>query len=115
MASVPTESDGTLEVSRQTDVDGIHYGSSSDSDFGTENMDDEMGKDHIEKRLSLTFRDITVNVTAPDQALAETLWSRVDPRQLGSIFRRSSAPKMLQNHPRSVADASVLTDVDYSP
>jgi ATP-binding cassette, subfamily G (WHITE), member 2, SNQ2 len=115
MASVPTESDGTLEVSRQTDVDGIQYGSSSDSDFGTENMDDEMGKDHIEKRLSLTFRDITVNVTAPDQALAETLWSRVDPRQLGSIFRRSSAPKRVHNHPRSVADASVLTDVDYSP
>lgn len=40
----------------------------------------------IRKRLTVTFRDINVRVTAPDAALGSTLWSEVDPRQLGGLF-----------------------------
>ncbi|CEJ61673.1 Putative Localization: integral membrane protein [Penicillium brasilianum] len=50
----------------------------------------------IQKRLTVTFRDINVRVTAPDAALGSTLWSEVDPRQLRSLFTRQ------QKHKRTI-------------
>lgn len=49
-------------------------------------VDMEHGSSEIRKRLTVTFRDLNVRVTAPDSALGETLWSGVDPRQLGRLF-----------------------------
>ncbi|KAG7289980.1 hypothetical protein NEMBOFW57_006359 [Staphylotrichum longicolle] len=49
----------------------------------------------FQKRLTLTFKDVTVNVTAPGEALGETLWSRINPSQLRSVFNKEKAPKGL--------------------
>ncbi|KAJ5163927.1 uncharacterized protein N7500_005757 [Penicillium coprophilum] len=50
-------------------------------------VDLEHGDSHIRKRLTVTFRDLNVRVTAPDAALGSTLWSEVDPRQVGTILK----------------------------
>lgn len=47
----------------------------------------------FQKRLTLTFKNVTVNVTAPGEALGETLWSRVNPSQLLSLFHRGDDTK----------------------
>ncbi|KAF7718846.1 ABC-2 type transporter / CDR ABC transporter family protein [Penicillium ucsense] len=47
----------------------------------------------IRKRLTVTFRALSVRVTAPDAALGSTLWSVMDPRQLGNVFRRKEDQK----------------------
>jgi hypothetical protein len=39
---------------------------------------------------------VTVRVTAPDQALGETLWSRADPRQLLGLFGSTNQPKRVR-------------------
>ncbi|KAH7214361.1 ABC-2 type transporter-domain-containing protein [Fusarium oxysporum] len=70
-----------------------HSGTSSDTNVDVENVDEERGKDFIQKRLTLTFQNVIVRVTAPDEALGETLWSWVDPRQLGGLFKRTHRPK----------------------
>ena len=49
--------------------------------------------DGIQKRLTVTFRDLNVRVTAPDAALGSTLWSEVDPRQLRALFTRKQKHK----------------------
>ncbi|KAM0434008.1 hypothetical protein ACHAPT_003952 [Fusarium lateritium] len=94
MADTPNDN-GTLaetpNASFVRDREG-HFGSSSDTDVEVDNADEERGKDHIQKRLTLTFQDVTVRVTAPDEALGETLWSRVDPRQLGGLFKGNNRP-----------------------
>ncbi|KAL4769136.1 ABC-2 type transporter-domain-containing protein [Aspergillus nidulans var. acristatus] len=63
----------------------------SSSSSGT--IDLEQGGSGISKRLTLTFRDLTVNVTAADEALGQTLLSVVDPRQLLDYLRKRERPK----------------------
>ncbi|KAJ5296249.1 uncharacterized protein N7443_007142 [Penicillium atrosanguineum] len=61
---------------------------------GTVTPDDvENGVGNIQKRLTVTFRDLNVRVTAPDAALGSTLWSDIDPRQLGGLFHRTKMAK----------------------
>ncbi|CAM1507980.1 Fc.00g048280.m01.CDS01 [Cosmosporella sp. VM-42] len=95
MVDTPTRGDTMTEQRVQTGIQGheAQYRSSSETDVEAENADEERGKDHIQKRLTLTFQDVTVRVTAPDEALGETLWSRVDPRQLKGVFGGNSRPK----------------------
>lgn len=95
MTSTPTDTDTVAKLPRQSVLhgQGLQYGSSSDTDVGQESVDQERGKDFIQKHLTLTFKDVSVRVTAPDEALGETLWSRVDPRQLLDLFSRDERPK----------------------
>lgn len=58
-----------------------------------EPVDLENGVNQIRKRLTVTFRELTVRVTAPDAALGDTLWSEVDPRQFLRLFDRSGPSK----------------------
>ena len=60
-------------------------------------VDVENGFGNIRKRLTVTFRDLNVRVTAPDAALGSTLWSEVDPRQLGGLLNRTKRPKRVRN------------------
>jgi hypothetical protein len=57
-------------------------------------VDVEFGTSQIRKRLTVTFRDLTVRVTAPDAALGDTLWSEVDPRQLSNIFNKKKSKRV---------------------
>lgn len=57
-------------------------------------VDVEFGNSQIRKRLTVTFRDLTVRVTAPDAALGDTLWSEVDPRQLGNLFNKKKSKRV---------------------
>ena len=59
-------------------------------------VDVENGFGNIRKRLTVTFRDLNVRVTAPDAALGSTMWSDVDPRQLGSLFHRTKVAKRVR-------------------
>lgn len=59
-------------------------------------VDLEQGDGQIRKRLTVTFRDLNVRVTAPDAALGDTLWSEMDPRQLGGLLNRSNSPKRVR-------------------
>ncbi|CRG90900.1 ABC multidrug transporter, putative [Talaromyces islandicus] len=56
-------------------------------------LDLEQGVSEIRKELTVTFRGLNVRVTAPDEALGETLLSVADPRQLLNAFRRNMKPK----------------------
>jgi ATP-binding cassette subfamily G (WHITE) protein 2 (SNQ2) len=56
-------------------------------------VDLEQGDGQIRKRLTVTFRGLNVRVTAPDAALGNTLWSEMDPRQIGGLLKRSNGPK----------------------
>lgn len=60
---------------------------------GTASVDVEQGANEIRKRLTLTFRDVTVRVTAPEAALGETLLSVADPRQYLGFLGKGSRPK----------------------
>lgn len=60
-------------------------------------VDVENGFGQIRKRLTVTFRDLNVRVTAPDAALGSTLWSDIDPRQLGDLFNRTKGSKRVRN------------------
>lgn len=64
---------------------------------------DEQHKDEAaQKRLTLTFKHVTVNVTAPGEALGDTLLSWVNPSQLLNVFRRSEDTKRVRvcHYPR---------------
>lgn len=74
-------------------------------------VENEVGP--IRKRLTLTFRDLSVQVTAPNAALGSTLWSDVDPRQLASLFTQKKQPKRVLS-PRRHGSIPVLTRTDYS-
>ena len=63
------------------------------SGTATPGSDLENGPGQIRKRLTVTLRDLNVRVTAPDAALGSTLWSEVDPRQLGGLIKRGDRPK----------------------
>ncbi|KGO74104.1 CDR ABC transporter [Penicillium italicum] len=56
-------------------------------------VDLEQGDYQIRKRLTVTFRNLNVRVTAPDAALGSTLWSDIDPRQVGALLNRGDRPK----------------------
>lgn len=62
----------------------------------TETVDLEHGGS-IQKRLTLTFRDVSVHVTAPDAALGETMLSYMDPRQVLGYLRQGSKPKRVHS------------------
>ncbi|KAH6845782.1 ABC-2 type transporter-domain-containing protein [Chaetomium sp. MPI-CAGE-AT-0009] len=49
--------------------------------------------DEFQKRLTVTFKNVTVNVTAPGEALGDTLLSWVNPSQLLDIFRKKEHTK----------------------
>lgn len=49
--------------------------------------------DDVQKRLTLTFKNVTVNVTAPGEALGETLWSWANPSQFLAPFRKGGNTK----------------------
>lgn len=53
----------------------------------------EHGASSIPKSLTLTFRNVSVDVTAPDAALGETMLSYMDPRQFFSFIGKNSKPK----------------------
>jgi len=57
---------------------------------------DRHKEDAFQKRLTLTFKNVTVNVTAPGEALGETLWSRVNPSQLRSVFHQEKPAKRVR-------------------
>ncbi|KAJ9214471.1 hypothetical protein DTO166G4_3875 [Paecilomyces variotii] len=60
---------------------------------GVSSTDIERQPDGIQKRLTVTFRDLSIRVTAPDAALGSTLLSAADPRRLLNLFQRNKQPK----------------------
>ncbi|CAI4214022.1 unnamed protein product [Parascedosporium putredinis] len=76
-------------------TDQFHSSSDTDVDVEVEAQDDNdsTGKDYIQKKLTLTFKSVTVLVKAAEEALGETLWSRVDPTQLVGLRGGRSLPK----------------------
>lgn len=71
---------------------------SSSASSDTENQENALeeikSRDFVPKRLTLSFKDLTVRVTASSEALGETLWSRVDPSQLNSLFMRKTPQRV---------------------
>ena len=59
-------------------------------------VDVENGTDQIRKRLTVTFRNLNVQVTAPDAALGDTLWSEMDPRQLGNLYKKKNSKRVCE-------------------
>lgn len=58
-------------------------------------VDAEKGHGQIRNRLTITFRDLNVHVTASDAALGNTLLSVADPRQLPSLLGLNRQPQMV--------------------
>jgi len=83
------------------DGNGMFDASASETDVEGHRVhpDEERGKDAVQKRLTLTFQGVTVRVTAPGEALGETLLSRVDPRQLSDWVHRVNHPKRVWKRP----------------
>ncbi len=83
------------------DGNGMFDASASKTDVEGHRVhpDEERGKDGVQKRLTLTFQDVTVRVTAPGEALGETLLSRVDPRRLSGRVHRANHPKRVWKRP----------------
>lgn len=73
-------------------------------------VDVEDRREEIRKRLTVTFKDLNVQVTAPDAALGDTLWSEVDPRQLAGLFRRNQRPKRVRHDPSRFEVNVVVSD-----
>lgn len=63
---------------------------------GVSSTDIERQPDGIQKRLTVTFRDLSIRVTAPDAALGSTLLSAADPRRLLNLFQRNKQPKRVR-------------------
>jgi hypothetical protein len=68
--------------------------SSSDTENQENALEEVKSRDFVPKRLTLSFKDLTVRVTASSEALGETLWSRVDPSQLKSFFTRRTPQRV---------------------
>lgn len=64
-----------------------------DNSSSSGTVDIESGDYSIHKRLTLTWRNVSVNVTAPDAALGDTLLSVADPRQALGWFKKNQRPK----------------------
>jgi hypothetical protein len=65
----------------------------SGSETNVEDNQAIAGEEHykdnaFQKRLTLSFKNVTVNVTAPGEALGDTLLSWVNPSQLLNPFRK---------------------------
>jgi len=77
---------------------GKYHASSSDTDVEVGEQQDvgNNEKDFIQKRLTLSFKSVTVLVKAPGEALGETLWSRVDPTQLLGYLKPNALPKRVR-------------------
>ncbi|MBE3048277.1 hypothetical protein IMZ48_38395 [Candidatus Bathyarchaeota archaeon] len=72
----------------EKDPQGNGLQSASETDIeAQEAYDDRLASPSSRKRLTLTFKNVTVRGTSSDEALGETLSSRVDPTQLLDIFR----------------------------
>ena len=74
----------------QKDTNEKDYGiqSASDTDVEAQDLyDPRLVGSSVAKRLTLTFKNLTVRGTSSDAALGETLWSRVDPTQILDVFR----------------------------
>ncbi|KAL4875271.1 ABC-2 type transporter-domain-containing protein [Aspergillus karnatakaensis] len=67
-----------------------------DTPSSSSTLDLEQGSD-ITKRLTLTFKNVSVHVTAPDAALGETLLSVADPRRLLDYFRGERPKRTILN------------------
>ncbi|CAH0037575.1 unnamed protein product [Clonostachys solani] len=72
--------------------------SSSDTENQENALEEVKSRDFVPKRLTLSFKDLTVRVTASSEALGETLWSRVDPGQLKSFFTRKTPRRAILNN-----------------
>ena len=94
MADSTDKGVGTKEAMNDHE-EGLFHSSASETDVEASGYprDGDYKGNSPQKRLTLTFKDVTVKVTAPDQALGETLWSRVDPRQLKYILRSGDQHK----------------------
>jgi hypothetical protein len=70
----------------------------STSSSQTSSIKDNVQRDEtsVRKRLTLTFRNINVRVTAAEAALGNTILSEVDPRQLLNHFHKSQRPKRVR-------------------
>lgn len=87
MMTTDLGTDATSASPRTEGPDTVLDSSDSSREKITESGNgDELQKDFIPKRLTLSFRNLTVRVTAADEALGETLWSRADPRQVRELF-----------------------------
>ncbi len=77
-----------VDTPEGTQTPRTQLGSASETEVENENENvvPEIEKSASQKQLSLTFRDLTIRVTAPDEALGETLLSRVDPRPMMNLF-----------------------------
>src|SRR5690349_13107634 len=85
-----------MDISRKEAVDDSNTEiASSQSSMQVTN---ENGDVFLPKRLTLTFRDVTVRVTAPVDALGETVWSEMNPRRVLNLFRKGK-PKRVRQHP----------------
>lgn len=65
--------------------------------------------DAFQKRLTLTFNNVTVNVTAPGEALGDTLLSWVNPSQLLDVFRKKEHTKRVWTYHTDVIQVRELT------
>lgn len=76
------------EISQvEKDGRGNELQSASETDIEAQkDYDYRLASTSVRKRLTLTFKNLTVRGTSSDEALGETLWSRVDPTQLLDIF-----------------------------
>jgi hypothetical protein len=77
----------------------------SGSETNVEDNQATAGEEHykdnnaFQKRLTLSFKNVTVNVTAPGEALGDTLLSWVNPSQLLNPFRKGERTQRVRAYP----------------
>lgn len=75
------------------DTQEIQFSSASETDIEAQDPHADPRAAYLTpKRLTLTFKNLTVRVPPTGEALGETLWSRVDPTQIVTFFRNRRAP-----------------------
>jgi ATP-binding cassette, subfamily G (WHITE), member 2, SNQ2 len=82
-----------MSWSPESATNGHNVFDASGSDTNVEDNQAIAGEEHhkdnaLQKRLTLTFQNVTVNVAAPGEALGDTLLSWVNPSQLLNPFRK---------------------------
>lgn len=90
--------------------------SASETDVEAQKSYDDRATTSVRKRLTLTFKNLTVRGTSSDRALGETLWSRVDPTQLSDILRggKTRGNKVRRSTPWGHRSANISTNTDNS-
>lgn len=74
-------------------VQETQFSSASDTDIEAQDPHADPRAAYLApKRLTLTFKNLTVRVPPTAEALGETLWSRIDPTQIVTFFRNRRAP-----------------------